>query len=207
MLQRKLVRPVPQVGSQAQSGRRKASFLSVCAGRPLRHSADILLVPHGRGGRPGGGPGSKLCPSAQPGMDRAMVLGVVQQDGRRPVVEYLNARLLATPEVLAMSAPLKPTEVFRLAATCAEHKCPHFDGADCRLATRVAKMLPPVVDGLPAVRHPKGMPVVFPGGPGGLHALSADHDRQLRLVAASPRGVRTARHRGAALVTTAGAER
>jgi hypothetical protein len=82
-------------------------------------------------------------------MDRAMVLGVVQQDGRRPVVEYLNARLLATPEVLAMSAPLKPTEVFRLAATCAEHKCPHFDGADCRLATRVAKMLPPVVDSLP----------------------------------------------------------
>ena len=50
---------------------------------------------------------SKLCPSAQPGMDRAMILGVVQ------------------------------------------HKCPHFDGADCRLATRVAKMLPPVVDSLP----------------------------------------------------------
>jgi hypothetical protein len=48
-----------------------------------------------------------------------------------------------------MAAPLKPTEVFRLAATCAEHKCPHFDGADCRLATRVAKMLPPVVDSLP----------------------------------------------------------
>ena len=92
---------------------------------------------------------SKLCPSAQPGMDRAMVLGVVQQDGPRPVVEYLNTRVAATPEVLAMAAPLKPTEVFRLAATCAEHKCPHFDGADCRLATRVAKMLPPVVDSLP----------------------------------------------------------
>jgi hypothetical protein len=82
-------------------------------------------------------------------MDRAMVLGVVQQAGPRPVVEYLNARVAATPEVLAMAAPLKPTEVFRLAATCAEHKCPHFDGADCRLATRVAKMLPPVVDSLP----------------------------------------------------------
>jgi hypothetical protein len=92
---------------------------------------------------------SKLCPSAQPGMDRAMVLGVVQQDGPRPVVEYLNARVPATPEILALAAPLKPTEVFRLAATCAEHKCPHFDGADCRLATRVAKMLPPVVDSLP----------------------------------------------------------
>jgi hypothetical protein len=82
-------------------------------------------------------------------MDRAMVLGVVQQDGPRPVVEYLNARVPATPEILALAAPLKPTEVFRLAATCAEHKCPHFDGADCRLATRVAKMLPPVVDSLP----------------------------------------------------------
>jgi hypothetical protein len=92
---------------------------------------------------------SKLCPSAQPGMDRAMVLGVVQQDRPRPVVEYLNARVPATPEILALAAPLKPTEVFRLAATCAEHKCPHFDGADCRLATRVAKMLPPVVDSLP----------------------------------------------------------
>lgn len=92
---------------------------------------------------------SKLCPSAQPGMNRAMVLGVVQQDGPRPVVEYLNARVPATPEILALAAPLKPTEVFRLAATCAEHKCPHFDGVDCRLATRVAKMLPPVVDSLP----------------------------------------------------------
>jgi hypothetical protein len=48
-----------------------------------------------------------------------------------------------------MAAPLKPTEVFRLAATCAEHKCSHFDGADCRLATRGVKMLPPVVDSLP----------------------------------------------------------
>ena len=97
------------------------------------------------------GPASvtKLCPSAQPGMDRAMVIGVVRSDGSRPVVEYLNARLPAAPEILAMSAPLKPTEIFRLAATCAEGKCPHFDGADCRLATRVATMMAPTVDALP----------------------------------------------------------
>jgi hypothetical protein len=82
-------------------------------------------------------------------MERAMVLGVVQQDGPRPVVEYLNTRVPATPDVLAMASPLKPTEVFRLAATCAEHKCPHFDGADCRLASRVASLLPAVVDSLP----------------------------------------------------------
>jgi len=78
-----------------------------------------------------------------------MVIGVVQHDGPSPVVAYLNARLPATPEVLATAAPLKPTEIFRLAATCAEHKCPHFDGADCRLATRVASLLAPVVDRLP----------------------------------------------------------
>ena len=82
-------------------------------------------------------------------MDHCRVLGVVQRDGPTPVVQYLNQPLPATPEVLAMSAPLKPTEVFRLTATCAEHKCPHFDGADCRLATRIVQILPAVVEALP----------------------------------------------------------
>jgi hypothetical protein len=92
---------------------------------------------------------SKLCPSAQPGMDQCRVMGVVQREGPSPRLEYLNEHLPATPEVLAMAMPLKPTEVFRLAATCAEDKCPHFDGADCRLATRVVQILPAVVDTLP----------------------------------------------------------
>ncbi len=92
---------------------------------------------------------SKLCPSAQPGMDNCTVLGVVQQDGPKPLLVYLNQHVRATPEVLAMAAPLKPTEVFRLSATCAEHKCPHFDGTDCRLATRIVQMLPAAVDALP----------------------------------------------------------
>jgi hypothetical protein len=92
---------------------------------------------------------SKLCPSAQPGMDNCRVLGVVQQEGPTPMVVYLSQLMPATPEVLAMAAPLKPTEVFRLAATCAEVKCPHFDGADCQLATRIVQLLPAVVDALP----------------------------------------------------------
>lgn len=102
---------------------------------------------------------SKLCPSAQPGMDNCRVLGLVDQDadrqtadyGRRPAprIVYLNEILPATEDVLALAAPLKPTEVFRLSATCAEHKCPHFDGADCRLATRIVEKLPAVVDTLP----------------------------------------------------------
>lgn len=92
---------------------------------------------------------SKLCPSAQPGMDRCRVLGVVQRDSPAPTLQYLNEHVPATPEVFAMAAPLKPTEVFRLAATCAEHQCPHFDGADCRLAARIVQILPAVVDTLP----------------------------------------------------------
>ena len=100
---------------------------------------------------------SKLCPSAQPGMDNCRVLGVVQTDfqnevqqqGPTPRLVYLNELLPATDDVLALAAPLKPTEVYRLAATCAEHKCPHFDGADCRLATRIVQILPAVVDTLP----------------------------------------------------------
>jgi hypothetical protein len=92
---------------------------------------------------------SKLCPSAQPGMDQCKVLGVVQRQGPRPMLEYLKEPVSASPDILAMAAPLKPTEVFRLSATCAEHKCPHFNGTDCQLATRVVRILPAVVDTLP----------------------------------------------------------
>jgi hypothetical protein len=92
---------------------------------------------------------SKLCPSAQPGMDQCRILGVVRRDGPAPMLEYLNQHVPAGEEVLAMAAPLKPTEVFRLAATCEEHKCPHFDGTDCRLASRIVQILPAVVDALP----------------------------------------------------------
>lgn len=88
----------------------------------------------------------KLCPSAQPDMQNCRVLGVVQGPG---TMVYLNQILPATREVLAMAAPAQPTEIFRLAATCEESKCSHFDGRDCRLATRIVAGLPEVVDSLP----------------------------------------------------------
>ena len=95
---------------------------------------------------PGGG---ELCPSAQPDMQGAIVLGVLGGDAGRPQVHYLNQRLPADAAILARAGP-SPTRVLRLAARCEESKCSHFDGANCRLATRVAKMLDPVVDRLPA---------------------------------------------------------
>jgi len=95
------------------------------------------------------GDAPKLCPSAQPGMDNCRVLGVVQHDAPRPLLLYLKEPIPATPEVLSMAGPLKPTEVFRLSATCATHKCPHFVGTDCQLATRIVTLRPAAVDALP----------------------------------------------------------
>ncbi len=98
-----------------------------------------------------------LCPSSQPGFEECRVLGVVQpgENGGAPEVAYLNQHLPVTREVLDLAAPAQPTEVFRLAAQCQSDKCPHFDGADCRLATRIVQILPAVVSTLPAcgIRH------------------------------------------------------
>src|SRR5262249_51988337 len=89
---------------------------------------------------------SKLCPSAQPEMQNCRVLGVVQPDS---TMVYLNQILPVSETVLAMAAPRKPAEIFRFAATCEESKCSHFDGKECRLATRIVQMMPEAVDTLP----------------------------------------------------------
>lgn len=90
------------------------------------------------------------CPSAQPGMAGVRVLGVISRDGDKPALAYLDEPVAPTQEMLALAAPLPVANVFRLAARCEETKCMHFDGARCQLAVRIAKMLPEVVDSLPA---------------------------------------------------------
>ena len=94
--------------------------------------------------------GSPLCPSAQPGMTGSVVLGIVGGSAAEPQVGYLVGSLPVTDEILAIAAPVKPTEVFRFAAPCAGSNCQHYDGVDCRLAKRVIHLLPAVVDVLPA---------------------------------------------------------
>ena len=87
-----------------------------------------------------------LCPSAQPHMEEARVLGVVR-DGE---VAYLAEPVPLTPELLASTAPVGPGKVLRLAGRCQESACTHFDGSKCRLATRIVELLPAVTDSLPA---------------------------------------------------------
>jgi len=89
------------------------------------------------------------CPSAQPGMGDVNVLGVVAREGAAPRLAYVDELVSATPEILALAAPVAASEVFRLSARCEESKCTHFDGARCQLAVRIAKLLPEVTNALP----------------------------------------------------------
>jgi hypothetical protein len=89
------------------------------------------------------------CPSAQPGMGDVQILGVVSGSAEQPRLAYLNETVPATPDVLALAAPVSPISVFRFAARCEEKKCVHFDGMRCQLAARIVAMLPEVTDRLP----------------------------------------------------------
>jgi len=89
-----------------------------------------------------------LCPSAPPAGGSA-VFGVVVGTVEAPRVAYLPARLLFEAPAESADPAFEPGEVFRFAAPCAGRGCAHFDGADCRLASRLVERLPPVVDILP----------------------------------------------------------
>jgi hypothetical protein len=95
-------------------------------------------------------PPPPFCPSAEPHMEGSTVLGVVGGTPEQPRLAYLAEPRPVTEELLALSVPVLPTAIFRFGASCVGHACRHFDGADCRLATRIVQLLPPVVDGLPA---------------------------------------------------------
>ena len=93
-----------------------------------------------------------MCPSAQPEMADAVILGVRRVSEERQGISYLVTPVPASDALVSLAAPLKPTEVFRFAARCEEASCRHFDGANCSLATRIVNILPAVVDTLPPCR-------------------------------------------------------
>ncbi len=92
---------------------------------------------------------TSLCPSARPEGENSTIFGVVAGTVEQPRVAYLSQLLPVTDQLIASCSPVTPTEVFRIAAPCAGNGCQHFDGTDCRLATRVAQQLPAVAENLP----------------------------------------------------------
>jgi hypothetical protein len=90
-----------------------------------------------------------LCPSAQPEMRNSVVIGVMTEEKAGTRLAYLEVPQPVTEDLLALAAPVRPTQVFRFAAVCETSACVHFDGEHCRLASRVVQMLPVVVDTLP----------------------------------------------------------
>lgn len=93
-----------------------------------------------------------FCPSAQPDMEGAVAFGVVGGTAEEPLVSYLTETQPVTPKLLALTTPVRPTEVFRFGAPCAEGGCRHFDGATCQLGRKLAEDVPAAVDRLPRCR-------------------------------------------------------
>ncbi|MFT3858648.1 MAG: nitrogen fixation protein [Aquabacterium sp.] len=88
------------------------------------------------------------CPSVQPDTPDAHVFAVVGGTADRPEVAYLDEALPVTPDIWAMTAPLNPAEVLRIAGPCAmSTACMHFDDErrKCRLAIRTVRLAPVVV--------------------------------------------------------------
>jgi len=95
-----------------------------------------------------------LCPSARPEAPDALVFGVIERTapGVDPRVAYLKDPQPASAELFNIVAPVDPGQVFRIAGTCVQSECAHFDGVDCRLAARIVRQLAIVSARVPVCR-------------------------------------------------------
>lgn len=75
-------------------------------------------------------------------MAESVVFGVVTGTIEKRRIGYLTEPQPASEEVLGLAGPVKPTEVFRIAAPCGGSACAHFEGAKQRRA--VADPSPPI---------------------------------------------------------------
>lgn len=92
-----------------------------------------------------------LCPSVPHDWIGARVFAVVGGSVQEPEVSYLDEPMPVTQEIVDMTAPVAPDEVFRMAGVCATGGCVHYasDTDRCTLAHRTVSMAPSVVHMLP----------------------------------------------------------
>ncbi len=90
------------------------------------------------------------CPSAQATEQGARVFGVMTGTAETPRVGYLSEIVPLSDKLLALAGEAKPTQLFRIAAPCANGGCKHFKSNACSLAERIVAGTPVVVNALPA---------------------------------------------------------
>jgi hypothetical protein len=90
------------------------------------------------------------CPSAQATADGARIFGVMTGTPESYRVGYLTDTLPVSEKYVALAGSAKPTQLFRIASTCAEGGCKHFKSNACSLAQRIVESIPAVVNALPA---------------------------------------------------------
>lgn len=90
-----------------------------------------------------------LCPSAQPDWQDAVAIGVMEGSAENPRMAHFPGTLPVSPQLLDLSAPVTPTEVFRFAAPCMGDRCQHFGNSKCGLVTQIVQLLPAVAQDLP----------------------------------------------------------
>jgi hypothetical protein len=60
-----------------------------------------------------------MCPSAEPEMDGSVIFGMVLGSVTAPKLIHFDRVKQIPPALLALESPVKATEIFRIAATCA----------------------------------------------------------------------------------------
>ena len=90
-----------------------------------------------------------LCPSAQPDWQGSTAHAVVAGTRDQPRLIHISPALPVTEQLLALSGPVTPAEVFRFAAPCLGGGCVHFGDNLCQLVGNIVNILPAVSDQLP----------------------------------------------------------
>jgi hypothetical protein len=91
-----------------------------------------------------------MCPSSAAETADSVIFGIVLGTPEAPHVLHLDQVKPIPAELLELDAPVKPAEIFRIAGTCSENDCQHYDGSKCRLVERIVDGLPIVTEQIPA---------------------------------------------------------
>ncbi len=92
-----------------------------------------------------------FCPSAQPGLNQSLILGIVDKRGDESQVTLLSRPVKVSVGTMSafFGSTTRPTEVFRFAAPCEKGGCRNWSGSHCRVAEQLVQILPAISAGLP----------------------------------------------------------